>query len=162
MQPLLYSQVCLKSTKQPIRSHGLQRLFTTFPDGWPGLGLLLLRAVVGVALEVYAAASLVDWHNPTFQLSASGILAFAIGAALLIGFITPVAAIMAGIVGVGIALLWFPTPIANLLAARLSSVFVVTIASAIVLLGPGAFSLDARLFGRREIIIPRASRSSGS
>jgi uncharacterized membrane protein YphA (DoxX/SURF4 family) len=26
--------------------------------------------------------------------------------------------------------------------------------AALVLLGPGAFSLDARLFGRREIIIP--------
>jgi hypothetical protein len=29
---------------------------------------------------------------------------------------------------------------------------------AITLLGPGAFSLDAHLFGRREIIIPGASR----
>jgi hypothetical protein len=30
---------------------------------------------------------------------------------------------------------------------------------AVVFLGPGAFSLDARLFGRREIIIPPVSRS---
>jgi hypothetical protein len=29
---------------------------------------------------------------------------------------------------------------------------------ALVLLGPGAFSLDARLFGRREIIIPVGRR----
>jgi hypothetical protein len=27
--------------------------------------------------------------------------------------------------------------------------------SAIIILGPGAFSLDARLFGQREIIVPR-------
>jgi hypothetical protein len=30
-------------------------------------------------------------------------------------------------------------------------------AAATALLGPGAYSLDARLFGRREIIIPQAS-----
>jgi hypothetical protein len=33
------------------------------------------------------------------------------------------------------------------------------ISAALVLLGPGAFSIDARLFGRREIIIPEARRS---
>jgi len=31
----------------------------------------------------------------------------------------------------------------------------VILAAAIALLGPGAFSLDARLFGRREIVIPK-------
>jgi hypothetical protein len=30
----------------------------------------------------------------------------------------------------------------------------------VALLGPGAFSVDARLFGRREIVVPRAARRS--
>jgi uncharacterized membrane protein YphA (DoxX/SURF4 family) len=29
---------------------------------------------------------------------------------------------------------------------------------ALLFLGPGAYSVDARLFGRREIVIPRRSR----
>jgi len=28
----------------------LQRLFSTFPDGWPGFGILLLRLGAGTAL----------------------------------------------------------------------------------------------------------------
>jgi putative oxidoreductase len=39
---------------------------------------------------------------------------------------------------------------------------VITLAVTIALLGPGAFSLDARMFGRREILVPNTSRSSKS
>jgi hypothetical protein len=35
-------------------------------------------------------------------------------------------------------------------------------AVALALLGPGAFSLDGRLFGRREIVIPPSSRKPES
>jgi hypothetical protein len=54
------------------------------------------------------------------------------------------------------ALSWFPSSTPNVFDTNLSSVFVIIITSAIVLLGPGALSLDARLFGCREIIIPAA------
>ncbi|HEU4386626.1 MAG TPA: hypothetical protein VFV34_02430 [Blastocatellia bacterium] len=40
---------------------------------------------------------------------------------------------------------------------RLTVLLLVMISAALALLGPGAYSLDARPFGRREIIIPGAS-----
>jgi uncharacterized membrane protein YphA (DoxX/SURF4 family) len=77
---------------------------------------------------------------------------------LLIGFLTPAACALVGVVGAGIELSWFPSSSLNVFDTKLSALFVIIIAAAIVLLGPGAFSLDARLFGRREIIIPQISR----
>jgi uncharacterized membrane protein YphA (DoxX/SURF4 family) len=41
----------------------------------------------------------------------------------------------------------------TLVALQLTAMSVI-----LVLLGPGAYSLDARLFGRREIIIPDSRR----
>jgi len=35
-------------------------------------------------------------------------------------------------------------------------------AAAITFLGPGAYSLDARLFGRREIVLPSGGRQDRS
>jgi hypothetical protein len=41
-----------------------------------------------------------------------------------------------------------------LLLDRVGALCVATVAGAVALLGPGALSLDARLFGRREIVFP--------
>lgn len=49
---------------------------------------------------------------------------------------------------------------ANFNASVLSEIYAIVLAAAIILLGPGAFSLDARFFGRREIIIPKKSSVS--
>jgi hypothetical protein len=53
------------------------------------------------------------------------------------------------------------TPVARWHAQESISVLIAfnlaAISAAVVLLGPGAFSLDARLFGRREIVIPEGA-----
>jgi uncharacterized membrane protein YphA (DoxX/SURF4 family) len=45
---------------------------------------------------------------------------------------------------------------ANNHTSALAAFNLAAISAALALLGPGAFSLDARLFGRREIIIPES------
>ena len=111
---------------------------------------------------VHGGGYLVDSKSLTLSQSLFGLLAIAVGALILIGFVTPVAGILASLGGVGLVLSWFPAPLSSLLVAWPMILLVVTVAIAIVCLGPGAFSLDARLFGRREIIIPRAQRSPRS
>jgi len=90
----------------------------------------------------------------------AGLLAVAIGSLLLIGFMTPFVSFLVGLTVIAIAFSWFPAPSQNFFDAKLTGVFAAIMSGALALLGPGAFSLDARLFGRREIIIPHHSRSS--
>jgi hypothetical protein len=65
----------------------------------------------------------------------------------MVGFVTPVIAILIGLVSITLASSHFA-----------QTVDTVVLSAVIALLGPGAFSIDARMFGRREILIPSASR----
>lgn len=136
----------------------MQRVFTTFPDGLPGAGLLLLRAAAGSTLLVQGTAYFVDWHSLGFETLSVALLTVASGALLLIGYLTPIAGVLAGLFCVGSILSWFPAPSLELFEAKLAAVLATVIVAALVCLGPGAFSVDARLFGRREIIIPSPSQ----
>jgi hypothetical protein len=87
---------------------------------------------------------------------AVGVLALAAGASVLAGFLTPVAGALIALGGVANVLSWCPQPSPSLFDSTLPVVLVVIVAAALAFLGPGALSLDARLFGHREITIPRA------
>ena len=133
----------------------MQRLFSTFPDGLPGIGLLLLRVGAAVVLIVHGAACLVERNHPTWGTWAVGALAVLTGAFLLIGFMTPLASVLAALDSAGIVLSWLPSPRPNVLGAGVAAMLPVVVATAVALLGPGAISVDAALFGRREITIPQ-------
>ena len=130
---------------------------STYPGGKPGIGLLLLRAAVGVTAIAQGGVYLSEPGHSTVGMWIVGLLVIASGALLLIGFLTKSAGVVVGLSSIGVALSLAPVPALNLFDTKLSIIFVIVIAAAIILLGPGAFSLDSRLFGRREIIIPPAS-----
>jgi uncharacterized membrane protein YphA (DoxX/SURF4 family) len=109
---------------------------------------------------VQGAAYFATWHELWLQGWALVLLAVACGVLLLIGYLTPFAGVVAGLFGLGVSLSWFPATSPDLFEGKLTAVFATSIAVTLVCLGPGAFSVDARLFGRREIIIPNGSWSA--
>jgi hypothetical protein len=59
-------------------------------------------------------------------------------------------------------LFWVPSTAAGLFLDKIAALLIIADAIAIALLGPGAFSVDALIFGRREVLIPHESFSSKS
>jgi len=119
----------------------LQRLFSTFANGWPGRGLLLLR----VALFTYLIYDLTEIPLGVPARDVPRFLATAAGVLVLLGLWTPVSAAVVAILEIWVT-------VASVSEFWLS-VLVATIAAGLVMLGPGAWSLDARLFGRKRISI---------
>lgn len=115
--------------------------------------MLILRAVFGLAIVAQGAACIQRQESPptVWLVSVTAMIA---GALLLVGLLTPIVGAMVGLGAIAIKLALLPECEPLLFDSRLSAAFGAAILAAIALLGPGAFSVDARLFGRREIIIP--------
>ena len=117
------------------------------------MALFLLRAVLGLAV----AAEGISYVNETQSAAWEwilGLACFTSGSLLLIGFLTPIAGTVASVFAIALAVSALPTCTPNLFDSRMAALLGLTMLLALLGLGPGAFSLDARLFGRREIIIP--------
>lgn len=119
----------------------MQRLFSSFADGWPGAGLLLLRLLAGSGLLYDGIVSARSAFDTTHMLTP--IISLAFGALLVVGIFTPFAGIMAAAVEVWIA---FSHP-----GYRWPQIGVAGLCLSLAMIGPGAWSVDARLFGRKQI-----------
>jgi DNA-binding CsgD family transcriptional regulator len=62
-------------------------------------------------------------------------------------------------ISVGLAFSWLPSPLPGMSGGTPATLYVIIMTTAVLLTGPGAFSLDARLFGRREVVIPSGRRA---
>jgi uncharacterized membrane protein YphA (DoxX/SURF4 family) len=107
-------------------------------------------------------AYLNNWSDPALLPLAVGALAVTSGVCLLSGFLTPIAGGLVVLGSLAFAISSFVVLPLDVFDSKLVIVNIMVISIAIALLGPGAFSLDARMFGRREISIPHSLRSSKS
>jgi uncharacterized membrane protein YphA (DoxX/SURF4 family) len=126
--------------------------FSGFPGGRSGFALLILRGVPGLILV--GQGLLYFRGTRPFSEMPCALSAIIAGLLLTIGLITPVVAFLVVLSAAGVALALLPLCAPYLFDSRVSETFALANLLAVLLLGPGAFSIDARLFGRREIIIP--------
>ena len=138
----------------------MQRLFSGFPAGPPGAALLLLRLTLGLYLipqGVRILVPFVDTGTPPTILAALAALAMLVGGVLgAIGVLTPImhgVSAAAGLVTL-IDALWAPVAVPGLDLPWPIALMTTVIAVSLAFLGPGAYSIDASLFGRKEISIP--------
>jgi putative oxidoreductase len=121
----------------------VQRLFSIFPNGWPGKGLLVLRVVVGVILLTNGIAWLGSGQHR--DATAPAIIGIAAGLLMLIGLWTPVGSVL-----VVISQSW--TLLVSAIIPQ-TAILLISISVAVAMLGPGAWSIDALLFGRHRLDI---------
>jgi putative oxidoreductase len=119
----------------------LQRLFTTFAGGWPGFGLLVQRLVTGIAL-LHHALGIFKETPSTATITTQGMGAV-LAIFITIGLWTPIAGALILAIEMQTALLHPGNAETAILLA--------TLGATSAMIGPGALSIEARLFGRKQI-----------
>ena len=119
----------------------MQRLFTTFASSWPGFGLLVQRLVTGIAL-LHDGIGLFK-ETPTTATIAAQAMRAALAIFIMMGLWTPVAGALIVAVEMWTALM-HPGNAGTAIPSA-------TLGATLAMIGPGAFSIDARLFGRKHI-----------
>jgi uncharacterized membrane protein YphA (DoxX/SURF4 family) len=135
----------------------VRRLYPDFPLALPGFGLLLLRVALAALLVIEGATRALTafaTRAPDLGALSHGLTLIVLGLPVALGFLTPIVhltvaivetiALASGVVMFGSG--WWQ-------AAGQATLLQIVIALAIAMTGPGAYSIDCRLFGRREIVI---------
>lgn len=118
----------------------MQRLFSNFANGWPGWGLLLQRVLMTALLVHYLSVRVESAH---WSAALPQTVAAVLSILILAGLWTPIIGILiccteTWIVFSGTTDLWTP-------------LILIILGASLAMIGPGAWSIDARLFGRKHI-----------
>jgi hypothetical protein len=111
-----------------------------FPTGAPGFALLLLRVSVATSVLLNLGSGA---HHGAWLL----VPTIALSAAVCVGFLTPIAALLTIPV--------YLVETASLMIAPAELLTPLLQAIALSLLGPGSCSIDAYLYGRRVVVLPQ-------
>lgn len=112
---------------------------------------MLLRGFVALTLIAQGLAYFGSQELPALGWFVAAIVLVS-AVCLLVGFLTPIVATVTGVGALAVITSNLPFPAYSLVA-------LIVLAVAIALLGPGAYSIDSRFFGRREILIPHNTRA---
>jgi hypothetical protein len=118
----------------------VQRLFSAFPNSWPGRGILLLRFVTATFLLLPVCGHPVEPSEA--DLVVPHWIGAGAGALVLVGLWTPVCGAIVALVEAWIAFCVFGSCGVPIMLATSGATLAMT--------GPGAWSFDARLFGRKH------------
>lgn len=121
----------------------MTRILALYPAGSLGAGLLLLRA----AAAAFALNAIL-----TGELSFAATAGVAVvGLMFCLGLVTQFTAAIAVVLAIAWKIAFADGPTTFLVGE-------VLMFAAVALLGPGAYSIDAALFGRRTVHVPRQDR----
>ena len=128
----------------------MRRLFSSFARGWPGAGLLVLRLTTGITLVSNAIAFLRGTPTSEPLLLLLPGVAFGAGCLLIIGLWTPIAGTLVAFFEVW-RIIFQPGDL-------WTDVLLAGLGVSLALIGPGHWSLDARLFGWKRIDVSTEKR----
>jgi putative oxidoreductase len=119
----------------------LQRLFSNFADGWPGAGLLLQRILTAILVIRLGIPDLTA--TSSFLSKIPQIIGVGAGILFFVGLWTPIVGALIAVTQLWIAITLVHDPWISIVLA--------TFGGTVATIGPGAWSIDARLFGRKHI-----------